>query len=74
MAKIPLKLSEMIDGDSLRAALTALTAGSDGDGSAPAIRAEALGEVSPDRRRLPAEALAPSFALPGWVILGHGRQ
>ena len=42
MAKIPLKLSEMIDGDSLRAALTALTAGSDGDGSAPAIRAEAL--------------------------------
>ena len=38
MAKIPLKLNEMIDGAALRAELTALTAGLDGDGSSQEVR------------------------------------
>ncbi len=42
MAKVPLKLSEMIDADPLRAELTALTAASDGDGSSPEVRARVL--------------------------------
>ncbi len=42
MAKIPLKLAELIDAAALRRELTALTAGSDGAGAAPAVRAQVL--------------------------------
>jgi len=42
MAKIPLKLDEMIDGAQLRTYLTSLTIGAGGDGSSPEIRARAL--------------------------------
>ncbi|MER2553601.1 MAG: [protein-PII] uridylyltransferase, partial [Thauera sp.] len=42
MAKIPLRLDELIDGAELRRQLTALTAGSEGDGSTPAVRTRAL--------------------------------
>jgi [protein-PII] uridylyltransferase len=42
MAKIPLKLDELIDGDALRRELSALTQDLDGDGSAPAVRSAAL--------------------------------
>ena len=42
MAKIHLKLEEIIDGAALRRDLTALTAASGGDGSAAGIRADAL--------------------------------
>ena len=43
MAKITLKLDELIDGARLRRDLTALTARSVGNGAEPAIRAKALG-------------------------------
>jgi [protein-PII] uridylyltransferase len=42
MAKIPLKLEEMVDGEALRRALTALTAETGGDGSSPAVRGKVL--------------------------------
>lgn len=42
MAKIPLKLDEMIDGDALRRDLTALTARTDGDGSGTEARSAVL--------------------------------
>ncbi|MDX8453217.1 [protein-PII] uridylyltransferase [Mesorhizobium sp. VK9D] len=42
MAKISLKLDEIIDGDALRRDLTALTAASAGDGSGPAVRTAVL--------------------------------
>ncbi|MDG4873708.1 [protein-PII] uridylyltransferase [Mesorhizobium sp. WSM4935] len=42
MAKISLKLDEIIDGDALRRDLTALTAASAGDGSSPAVRTAVL--------------------------------
>jgi [protein-PII] uridylyltransferase len=42
MAKISLKLDEIIDGDALRRDMTALTAASAGDGSGPAIRSAVL--------------------------------
>jgi [protein-PII] uridylyltransferase len=42
MAKIPLRLDELIDGVELRRRLTALTADSEGDGSTPAVRTLAL--------------------------------
>ncbi|WP_187969337.1 [protein-PII] uridylyltransferase [Aquibium microcysteis] len=42
MAKIPLKLDEMIDGTALRRDLTALTAVTGGDGSGPEARSAAL--------------------------------
>ncbi|TPK48938.1 [protein-PII] uridylyltransferase [Mesorhizobium sp. B2-5-4] len=42
MAKISLKLDELIDGDALRREMTALTAASAGDGSSQAIRAAVL--------------------------------
>lgn len=42
MAKIPLKLEELIDGDALRRDLSALTAETDGDGSGMAVRGRAL--------------------------------
>ncbi len=42
MAKIPLKLNEIIDGEALRRDLTALTAENAGDGSSPEIRKKAL--------------------------------
>ncbi len=42
MAKIPLKLDEMVDGEALRHRLTALTRGHGGDGSVPEVRAAAL--------------------------------
>ncbi|WP_027142909.1 [protein-PII] uridylyltransferase [Mesorhizobium sp. WSM3626] len=42
MAKIPLKLDELIDSDALRREMTALTAASAGDGSSQAIRAAVL--------------------------------
>ncbi len=38
MARIPLKLNEIIDGTALRAELSALTASQDGDGSSPEVR------------------------------------
>ena len=42
MAKIPLKLDEIVDGEALRRDLSALTAGSGGDGSSATARTEAL--------------------------------
>jgi len=42
MAKIPLKLDELIDGEALRREMTALTAETGGDGSASEIRAAVL--------------------------------
>ncbi|TIP39227.1 MAG: bifunctional uridylyltransferase/uridylyl-removing protein, partial [Mesorhizobium sp.] len=42
MAKISLKLNEIIDGDALRRELTALTSASAGDGSGPAVRTAVL--------------------------------
>jgi len=42
MAKIPLKLNEIIDGEALRRDLAALTAASGGDGSSAAIRGQTL--------------------------------
>ncbi len=42
MAKIPLRLEELIDGQALRAALSGLTAGTAGDGSPLAVRAKVL--------------------------------
>ncbi|MBL8583582.1 MAG: nucleotidyltransferase domain-containing protein, partial [Rhizobiaceae bacterium] len=42
MAKIPLRLDEIVDAERLRRELTALTAGSHGDGSRPEIRAQAV--------------------------------
>jgi [protein-PII] uridylyltransferase len=42
MAKIPLKLDELVDGAALRSDLTALTVKSDGDGSSVAARATVL--------------------------------
>ena len=42
MAKIPLKLDEIVDGEALRRDLSALTAGSGGDGSSASARTEAL--------------------------------
>ena len=42
MAKISLKLDEIIDGDALRRDMTALTAESAGDGAGPAVRAAVL--------------------------------
>ncbi len=45
MAKVPLKLGEMIDGDALRAELTAFTAGHDGDGSSPQTRGQSAGDA-----------------------------
>ncbi|MDN2578402.1 [protein-PII] uridylyltransferase [Aquibium sp. ELW1220] len=48
MAKIPLKLDEMIDGSALRRDLTALTTGTDGDGSGAEARAAVL-QVLRDR-------------------------
>ena len=42
MAKISLKLDEIIDGDALRRDLTALTAATAGDGSGPAVRTAVL--------------------------------
>ncbi len=38
MAKIALKLNEIVDGAALRVALTALTSDSDGDGTSPQVR------------------------------------
>ncbi len=42
MAKIALKLDELIDGEALRRELTALTAATEGDGSSPAVRTKVL--------------------------------
>jgi len=42
MARIPLKLAEIVDGDELRAALGALTWDRGGDGSSPEVRAEVV--------------------------------
>jgi [protein-PII] uridylyltransferase len=42
MAKIALKLDELIDGVALRCELTVLTAAFEGDGSSPAVRAKVL--------------------------------
>ena len=42
MAKIPLKLERIVDGEALRRELTALTAGTGGDGSNPAVRQKAV--------------------------------
>ncbi|MGO4838086.1 bifunctional uridylyltransferase/uridylyl-removing protein, partial [Rhizobiaceae sp. 2RAB30] len=42
MAKIPLKLEELIDGEALRRDLSALTAATEGDGSDMAIRGQVL--------------------------------
>ncbi|MFH2016901.1 MAG: [protein-PII] uridylyltransferase [Pseudomonadota bacterium] len=42
MAKIPLKLEKMVDGEALRRELTALTASTGGDGSSRAVRQQAL--------------------------------
>ncbi|QDC01897.1 [protein-PII] uridylyltransferase [Mesorhizobium sp. 8] len=42
MAKLPLRLEELIDGAALRRDLTALTAETQGDGSSPAVRAAVL--------------------------------
>ncbi|MEZ5809890.1 MAG: [protein-PII] uridylyltransferase [Rhizobiaceae bacterium] len=42
MNEIPLKLDEMVDGDRLRRKLTALTAQTGGDGSAPEVRTQVL--------------------------------
>ncbi|MBW8909908.1 MAG: hypothetical protein JF620_12980 [Mesorhizobium sp.] len=42
MAKISLKLDEIIDGDALRRDMTALTAATAGDGSGPTVRAAVL--------------------------------
>jgi [protein-PII] uridylyltransferase len=42
MAKIALKLDELIDGEALRRDLTALTAATEGDGGSPAVRAKVL--------------------------------
>ena len=42
MAKISLKLDELIDGDALRREMTALTAASAGNGAAPGARVDAL--------------------------------
>ncbi len=42
MAKIPLKLDEMVDGEALRHRLTALARGHGGDGSVAEVRAAAL--------------------------------
>lgn len=42
MAKISLKLDELIDGEALRREMTALTTATDGDGSGKAARAGAL--------------------------------
>ena len=42
MAKIPLRLEELIDGAALRRDLTALTEAFDGDGSLPDVRVKAL--------------------------------
>ncbi|WP_315918362.1 [protein-PII] uridylyltransferase [Mesorhizobium sp. SP-1A] len=42
MAKIPLRLEELIDGEALRRDLTALTADTNGDGSSTAVRAGVL--------------------------------
>ena len=42
MAKLPLRLDELIDGAALRRDLTALTADTQGDGSSPAVRAAVL--------------------------------
>ena len=42
MAKIPLRLDQMIDSDALRASLVAIVAAHGGDGAAPQVRAEVL--------------------------------
>ena len=42
MAKIALKLDELIDGAALRRDLTALTAATEGDGGSPAVRGKVL--------------------------------
>ncbi|MBN9036991.1 MAG: [protein-PII] uridylyltransferase [Rhizobiales bacterium] len=42
MAKIPLKLNEIVDGAALRADLAALAAANGGDGSAPQVRKQVL--------------------------------
>jgi [protein-PII] uridylyltransferase len=42
MAKIPLKLERIVDGEALRRELTALTAATSGDGSAPKVREKAV--------------------------------
>lgn len=42
MAKIPLKLDEIIDGKTLREELSALTAETNGDGSSASTRAAVL--------------------------------
>ena len=42
MAKLPLRLDELIDGEALRRDLTALTADTQGDGSSPAVRSAVL--------------------------------
>ncbi|MFU0505154.1 [protein-PII] uridylyltransferase [Pseudaminobacter sp. NGMCC 1.201702] len=42
MAKVPLKLEQLIDGTALRRDLTALTVGRDGNGAGAAIRAQVL--------------------------------
>ena len=42
MARIPLKLEKMVDGEALRRELTALTASTGGDGSSPAVRQQAV--------------------------------
>jgi len=45
MARIPLKLDEIVDGAALRAALDALTWSHGGDGSSPEVRAEVVGQL-----------------------------
>jgi len=42
MVKIPLKLERIVDGEALRRKLTALTAGTNGDGSGAKVRANAI--------------------------------
>jgi [protein-PII] uridylyltransferase len=49
MAKIPLRLDELIDGAALRRDLTALTADTNGDGSGQKVRAAAL-QILKERR------------------------
>lgn len=60
MAKIPLKLNEIIDGEALRRDLTALTGGNAGDGSSPEVRKNALTLI---RQRLDAGRAAAQAML-----------
>ncbi|MEL6751833.1 MAG: [protein-PII] uridylyltransferase, partial [Pseudomonadota bacterium] len=49
--KVDLRLGEIIDGDTLRAELTALTAGTGGDGNPPEVRNAVLAHLKAERKR-----------------------